>query len=72
MSQSTSTDKKSSKKAPWKSKTIWVSVISALAPLACPPLAVWIQTNPELFSGAIGVLFMGLRLVTNVDIGLDD
>ena len=59
-------------KKPWQSKTVWVSVISALAPLACPPLAVWIQANPEVFSIAMGAVFTGLRLVTNVDIGLKD
>lgn len=51
-------------KKPWQSKTLWLSAITALAPLACPPLAAWIAVNPDLFSAALGALFGGLRVVS--------
>jgi len=47
-----------------KSKTFWVSLMVALAPLV-PGLREWITTNPESFSGVVGAMFAGLRLITN-------
>lgn len=46
------------------SKTFWVSLLLALSPLI-PGLSEWISANPDLFTGILGSVFAGLRLVTN-------
>ena len=51
-------------KRPWESKTLWLAAITAIAPLVAPPLHEWISQNPDIFSSALGLMFMGLRLVT--------
>jgi len=58
-------------RTPWRSKTLWVSAITAVAPLLCPPLAEWIQSDPKTFTGAMGVLFLSLRLVTGGSVTID-
>jgi hypothetical protein len=50
-------------KKPWLSKTIWMSVLTALASLY-PPAHEWIADNPVIFSWAIGGVFAGLRVIT--------
>ena len=37
-------------KKAWKSKTLWLSAIAAILPLAWPPASEWIKTNPETYS----------------------
>jgi len=46
------------------SKTFWVSLLVALAPLV-PGLREWITESPEVFSGVIGAIFAGLRMITH-------
>lgn len=57
-------------KKPWQSKTIWITAITALAPLAIPGASQWIASNPELFSGVLGALFAFLRLVSSDKISI--
>lgn len=58
-------------KKPWKSKTLWMAAVMALAPLL-PPVGVWVTANPELASLVVSGLFAGLRFVTNGKIALED
>lgn len=51
-------------KQPWTSKTLWVAAITSIAPLVAPPFAEWIQGNPDTFASSMGLVFLGLRLVT--------
>lgn len=62
-------EEKTSKK-PWESKTLWVSAITAIAPLVAPPLNVWIAANPDLFASALGLMFMGLRMITKGEVSI--
>jgi hypothetical protein len=48
----------------WQSKTLWIGLLTAVAPF-WPPAAVWIAANPAIFSAAVGAVFSGLRLVSN-------
>lgn len=48
----------------YKSKTLWVSLLVALAPFV-PPLQVLILANPEVASLIVGGVFAGLRLTTS-------
>ncbi len=50
-------------KKPWESKTIWAAILVAAAPLF-PPIAQVVILNPTLCSALVGLLFTGLRLVT--------
>lgn len=59
MEEAAATNKKS-----YLSKTLWISAITAVAPLFTPGLSAWISSNPELFSGIVGILFTALRVVT--------
>jgi hypothetical protein len=54
---------------PWQSKTLWVSLIMALAPVI-PPLGAVIAANPELAGIAAGVLVAGLRLISSKKVTL--
>jgi hypothetical protein len=47
--------------APWESKTLWVSLIVAVAPLF-PPAQAFIVANPTAVAGAVGAVFAALRL----------
>ncbi len=51
-------------KPAWQSKTLWVGAFTALLPLVFPPAAAWVAANPALFSGIVGAVFGGLRVVT--------
>ena len=51
------------KKPAWTSKTFWMSLIVALAPLV-PSVSDWITINPGAFSGILGGVFAILRFVT--------
>lgn len=57
-------------KAPWQSKTMWVSALTVLAPLVYPPAAAWISAHPELFSAALGAVFSALRVVTKSKVSI--
>jgi hypothetical protein len=46
-----------------KSKTFWVSLVVALAPLF-PVVSEFISGQPEMFSMAIGGVFTFLRFIT--------
>ena len=48
---------------PWESKTLWVSLIVAVAPLF-PPAQAFIIANPTAVAGAVGAVFAALRLWT--------
>lgn len=54
---------------PWKSKTLWVSAIMAVAPLF-PPVAAVVAAQPEAVSTAVGVIFFILRLVTDTKVSM--
>lgn len=51
-------------KSALKSKTLYVSIIVALAPLF-PPVRELIAANPEAVSAFVGFVFGILRMVTN-------
>lgn len=51
------------------SKTFWIGVITALAPLF-PPVQTWIIENPQAFAAIIGVIFIILRKVTHKPVTL--
>jgi hypothetical protein len=53
----------------WTSKTLWCSLIVAVAPLF-PPLQAVIVANPEITSLAVGGLFAILRLFTKKPLGV--
>lgn len=50
-------------KEPWKSKTIWISLLVALSAFN-PPIQKIISENPEVFSSAVGILFGLMRLIS--------
>ena len=50
-------------KPAWQSKTLWIALLTAAAPLF-PPVAVWIGANQLLFSAGLGAVFAGLRVIT--------
>lgn len=50
-------------KRPWESKTMWVSLIVAMAPFFPPAQAVMIA-NPEAASAIVGAIFAALRLLS--------
>ena len=54
---------------PWKSKTIILGVVSALLPFI-PGAAVWVAANTEVYGAILGLLFAGLRFVTNEKISI--
>lgn len=57
-------------KRPWESKTLWVSAITAIAPLVAPPLSDWIKASPEMFAGGLGLIFTALRLMTRGEVSI--
>ena len=50
-------------KKSWKSKTVWLGILTAVAPLV-PGFNEFVQDNPTAFSMILGALFTGLRLIT--------
>lgn len=55
-------------KSVWKSKTIWVSILIAVAPLY-PPLGAFVSESPAIASFVVSTIFGVLRLVTKAPIG---
>lgn len=53
----------------WASKTMWMSLIVAVAPI-CPPLNAIISAHPELVSLVVGGIFAGLRMMTTKKISI--
>lgn len=52
----------------WKSKTFWMSVLTALIPLV-PPVAAFQVANPALYNAALSFLYGGImRSVTTTPI----
>lgn len=47
---------------PWKSKTLWASLLVAAAPLF-PPAQALIASNPDIALGIIGSIFALLRML---------
>lgn len=56
-------------KPAWTSKTVWISLIVALAAFF-PPVAAWIAGNPEAFGSIVGSVFLALRLITSGKISI--
>lgn len=52
----------------WESKTLWVSVITAVLPLI-PPFAPFIAANPGILT-ALGAVFAALRVTTDSPVRL--
>lgn len=50
-------------KKPWYSKTLWVSLICAVAPFI-PTVGTVIAANPEAVGVVVGVVFTFLRITT--------
>lgn len=48
-------------KKPWQSKTLWTSLIVAVAPLI-PPVQALLVANPELAGTIVALVFAGLRV----------
>lgn len=57
-------------KAPYKSKTLWVNLLMAVAAFFPAAQAV-IQNHPEAVMAGFGIINMVLRLVTKDKIGLE-
>lgn len=53
----------------WESKTFWVSLLLALAPLI-PGASEFMSSQPELVNSVIVSIFMVLRLVSHGKISL--
>ena len=51
------------------SKTFWVGLVTALAPLF-PPIQTWIMTNPQAFAAIAGTVFIVLRKFTTKPVSL--
>lgn len=58
-------------KKPWQSKTIWASLIVAIAAFF-PPISAWISQNPEMFATVLTALFVAIRFITNGKIVISD
>lgn len=56
-------------KPSWQSKTVWLAVISALAPLF-PSVHSWIVSNPEMYASVLSGLFLVLRFLSNGKISI--
>ena len=48
----------------WKSKTIWLSVFTAVSAF-CPPVQAFMLASPEATSMIVGAIFAGLRWATD-------
>lgn len=58
-------------KKPWESKTLWVSLISAVAAFF-PPVQEWITAHAEVFAMGLSGLFAALRLMSGGKIVISD
>jgi hypothetical protein len=56
-------------KSPLLSKTLWANLLCSIAPFI-PGTGGWIENNPELFGLGLGVLNIGLRLITKQPVDL--
>lgn len=56
-------------KKPWESKTVWVGILMALAPLI-PGASDFMSQNPELVNSLVVTIFMVLRAVSGGRIAL--
>lgn len=52
-------------KPAWASKTLWVSVLTAVLPAVYPPAAALLAANPELAAAAVGAVFAALRMISS-------
>ena len=50
-------------KPAWQSKTLWVALLMALAGFY-PPVQAWVQTNPEIFTTILTMVFAALRFIS--------
>ena len=57
-------------KKPWQSKTIWLGVLTAVAPLI-PGFDKFAAENPGLLVSVLGFLFTGLRLITKGKVSIE-
>lgn len=57
-------------KKPWLSKTVWLGILGALAPLA-PGVDAWIKGNELVYAQVLSLLFLGLRFVTKGKISIE-
>jgi len=57
-------------KKPWRSKTLWVNALTAVAALI-PGVGDWVRENPTIFMTVFAVVNMILRLVTQGRVALD-
>ena len=56
-------------KKPWLSKTLWVSLIFAIAPFV-PPISAFIAAYPSAVGVAVSGVFAALRFMTKDKIGV--
>lgn len=54
-------------KSIWLSKTVWMSILTAAAPLY-PPVGAFVSANPAVTSFIVGAVFTGLRFVTDTKV----
>lgn len=52
-----------SNKPSWQSKTVWLSLLTAVAPLI-PGASEFLAQNPDTVVSGLGLLFLALRLIT--------
>lgn len=50
-------------KKPWQSKTLWLGLLSAVAPFI-PGVGAVIVNNPTVVTTGLGLIFMALRLIS--------
>lgn len=53
---------------PWQSKTLWASLIVALAPMI-PGVGPLVAANPEVAAAFVGLIFGALRLTSEGKVG---
>jgi len=54
----------------YKSKTMWVSLLTALVPNIFPEAQEFIQQHPDYIALSVGVVFALLRVSTKQPVGL--
>lgn len=58
-------------KKPWLSKTVWVGLITAVAPFV-PGMSEWLSANAAVVVSVLGAIGILLRLITKDKISLGD